>query len=338
MAAHKATQKAISRPGRPAAYRLWRIHMEIQRGNYPNTQDLADKLEVSHRTVERDLSYLRDMFQAPLQYDPNRRGFFYNEPSFSLPPLELSEGEITALAVAARLMAQDLHTPIAPVVERVLQRLVTLMPGKLLMAPGDLEQALSFGPDAGAAAAGLVRQRFEQIMAAITSKTTLRAVYYSASRDVVTSRDIDPYTLYHADGNWYVIGFCHWRRKILIFALHRFKEVTDGNRRFDIPSDYSPKEFMGHAWRAWRGQTATVELRFEPAVTTLVAERRWHPSQQLVPQDDGSLIMRLQVDGLEEITRWILSWGASCKVLGPDRLRHTLAKHIETMAGYYEPQ
>src|SRR5690554_702115 len=171
-----------SSPGRPAAYRLYRIHLEIKSGKCPNTRELAQALEVSSRTIERDIAYLRDMFQAPLHFDPKRRGYIYTEPSFEIPPLELQEGEVAALAVAARLLAQDLQTPIAPVAERALQRLIALLPGKVMIAPNQLEAALSFAPNTGAAAAELVRERFDQLMTAILNEKTVDSVYWSASR------------------------------------------------------------------------------------------------------------------------------------------------------------
>lgn len=309
--------------------------MEIKWGRYPNTRELARRLEVSPRTIERDIAYMRDVLRAPLHYDPVRRGYTYTEPHFEFPPFELQEGEIAALAVAARLLAQDLHTPIAPVAERALQRLVSLLPGKVFMAPHDLEQALSFAPTSGAVAADLVRQRFDELMTAISSNKTVEAVYYSASRQAETRRRIDPYTLYHADGTWYLIGYCRLREQILIFALHRFKQLTITDQSFIRPKDYSPKTYMGQAWQAWRGPAQELELWFSPALAPVVAERTWHPSQSLTPQEDGSLLMRLQVDGIEEVIGWILRWGPECEVVSPPGLRREVAARIAAMAGRY---
>lgn len=324
-----------SSPGRPAAYRLYRIHLEIKSGKCPNTRELAQALEVSSRTIERDIAYLRDMFQAPLHFDPKRRGYIYTEPSFEIPPLELQEGEVAALAVAARLLAQDLQTPIAPVAERALQRLIALLPGKVMIAPNQLEAALSFAPNTGAAAAELVRERFDQLMTAILNEKTVDSVYWSASRQEDTRRRIDPYTLYFADSAWYVIGYCRLREQVRIFALQRFKEMTVTNESFQRPEEFSAKEFMGQAWQAWRGPTQEIELWFSPAMAPLVAERRWHPSQSLTPQDDGSLLMRLQVDGIEEVMGWILRWGPECEVVGPPGLRREVAARIAAMADRY---
>lgn len=322
-------------PGRPAAYRLWRIHLEIKAGKYPNTRQLARTLEVSPRTIERDIAYLRDLFQAPLHFDPTRRGYTYTESSFEIPPLELREGEVAALAVAARLLAQDLQTPIAPVAERALQRLISLLPGKVFIAPNDLEAALSFAPSIGAPAPELVRQRFDQLMPAILNHKTVEAVYWSASRQAETRRRIEPYSLYYADGTWYLIGYCRLREQILIFALHRFKDLTVTDQPFEKPEDFSTRTYMGQAWQAWRGPTQEIELSFSPALAPLVAERTWHPSQSLTQQKDGSLLMRLQVDGIEEVMGWILRWGPECEVVGPPGLRSEVAARIAAMADRY---
>ncbi|MHB1127769.1 MAG: helix-turn-helix transcriptional regulator [Bacillota bacterium] len=72
---------------------------------YPNTPSLAASLEVARRSIERDLEYLRDMLGAPLVYDHHRRGCYYAD-KFSLPPLTLSQGEVVAIFLAHKLLAQ----------------------------------------------------------------------------------------------------------------------------------------------------------------------------------------------------------------------------------------
>ena len=62
---------------RPMIERLANIMAEIQAGMYPNTKTLAEKLEVSKKTVERDIEFLRDRLRLPIGYDARRWGFFY---------------------------------------------------------------------------------------------------------------------------------------------------------------------------------------------------------------------------------------------------------------------
>ena len=75
----KAVQIVDSRLAatRPPIERMARIMAEIQAGIYPNAQKLAEKLEVSAKTVQRDIEFLRDRLRAPIEYDARRWGFYF---------------------------------------------------------------------------------------------------------------------------------------------------------------------------------------------------------------------------------------------------------------------
>ena len=83
---------------RPQYHRLRRI-LEMVRegtraGRLPNGGDFMRELEVSRRTLMRDLDFLRDDHNAPIAYDDSRKGFSLTDPTFSLPPVQLTRGEV----------------------------------------------------------------------------------------------------------------------------------------------------------------------------------------------------------------------------------------------------
>src|SRR5262245_9888961 len=96
---------------RPLLARLTTLDRLIRSSAFPNATGLSRELEVSVRTVYRDLAFLRDTWGAPLKFCPQRNGFFYREPSYRLPTQGLSEGELVALLLAARLLEQYRATP-----------------------------------------------------------------------------------------------------------------------------------------------------------------------------------------------------------------------------------
>jgi proteasome accessory factor B len=78
-----------------------------------------------------------------------------------------------------------------------------------------------------------------------------------------------------------------------------------------------------------------VTIRFSPAVAKRAAETRWHPSQELEQQDDGSLIWRGRVAGTREIKIWILGWGGDAEVLEPADLRADVAAELARAVSSY---
>lgn len=323
---------------RPAGLRVWHIHRLIKSKQYPNVPRLAAELEVSRRTIERDITYLRDMYGAPLEYDRQRGGYVYSEPTFELPLLDLSEGELAAMALAAMMFTEHLGSPLGPVMRRALDRLVGLLPDHVVVDPHELEQLVSFAPGHPLDDPEAAAHRFGQIMAAIKSRRRLRIRYFTASRNSESRRDLDPYNLYFARDSWYVIGYCHRRRDVRLFALQRMRSVQILPTTFKLPPDYSAAKFMRHAWQSYRGDGGPVQdvtLRFHPQVARQVSERRWHHSQQVEPQEDGSLIVRLRVALSPELTGWILRWGEFCEALGPAGLREAIRQRLAAAGRLY---
>ena len=67
---------------------------------------MARELEVSTKTIHRDLEFMRDRLNLPLEYDGSRNGYFYHGEVSSFPTLQITEGEIFALVVAEKALQQ----------------------------------------------------------------------------------------------------------------------------------------------------------------------------------------------------------------------------------------
>ena len=103
--------KAKEQFSRPPLERIFEFHNLIQAGKYPNCTTLARKFEVHLRTVNRDLEFMRDRLQLPLEYDSERRGFYYTKPVENFPLVPMTESEVFALLVAHKAIAQSRGTP-----------------------------------------------------------------------------------------------------------------------------------------------------------------------------------------------------------------------------------
>ena len=82
------------------------IHQAIRSGKYPNATTLANELEVCTKSVHRDLDFMRDRLQLPLEYDGARFGYHYTQEVSAFPSLQITEGELFALLVAEKALQQ----------------------------------------------------------------------------------------------------------------------------------------------------------------------------------------------------------------------------------------
>jgi predicted DNA-binding transcriptional regulator YafY len=314
-------------PTRPALVRLARILNEIRDGRTPNASTLARTLEVTPRTIQRDLDYLRDQLGAPIEYDRKSHGYFSTDPSYQLPVLSVTEGELLALFLAERALQQYRDTPFATELRRLFEKLTVLLPDKVSLHLDHLTAACDVrhnpadlgNPD-----------RFRRLLRAVQRGRQLELLYWSASRDQTCRRVVDPYHLASVEGDWYLVAHCHLREEVRMFAPARIRELTETGETVDRPADFRIADYLDVGFRRMRGAgpVQTVRLRFTPAAARYIRERAWHPSQKLHEEPDGGVTLTMHVNSLFEVKRWVLSFGAECEVIEPDELRAEIADEI----------
>ena len=86
-------------------FRILKIDEIIRCGKFPNASYLCKKFEVSRSTIMRDIDFLRDRYNAPLEYDEEKRGYYYTDPTFFIKSVMLSEGDLFAVSAVIPLSA-----------------------------------------------------------------------------------------------------------------------------------------------------------------------------------------------------------------------------------------
>jgi predicted DNA-binding transcriptional regulator YafY len=309
----------------------------VRAGEYPNAGTIARVFEVSRRTLQRDIEFMKDRLGAPLVFDEKRQGYAYSDPSFRLPTVPMSEGELLALALAERVLRQYRGTPYAPDLARAFRKVTEGLSDRVTVDLGRLADSFSFTATAPEPFDPGV---FRDLAAAVRDRRRVVLRYWTASRDEETRRQVDPYHLACVDGHWYLIAFCHLRGDVRMFAPSRVRclEVTD--ETFALPDDFHVDAYLARSFcvlRGAAGEAHRVRLRFTGEAARYVRERTWHPSQVLEPTADGGVIVGFELGHLREVERWALSWGADCEVLEPAELRERVAEAAVHAARRYTP-
>ena len=321
---------------RPPLARIAAIDRAIREGTWPNATGLARELEVSPRTVQRDLIFLRDRLLAPLRFDPRRNGYCYTSAGYQLPFFRLTEGELVAMFLAERLLRQYRGTYFEVELERAFQKIVDLLPEGVSMDLSAVAETLSVTPTV------LTVQdieTFRTLARAVLKRRRLRIAYWTAWRNELTERQIDPYHLTLIDGDWYLIAHCHLRGSVRLFAAVRVRKAEETGEVFRRPDDFQVGQYVGSGFRVVSGPGEhRITLRFTPEAAGRAAEKIWHRSQTTEELEDGSLLLRMELSDLREVKRWILWWGAELEVVEPKELREMVRAEVERLAGMYVPQ
>lgn len=315
--------------------RIIEIDRRIRRNQYPSVSRLAQALGVTQRTVYRDLDYMRNVMGYPIKFSKKNRGYYYEGSAPTLGSVVLNEGELFALFVGRKVLAQYRGTPYENALRSAFEKIRAALTDDVELYLDEWERKLSF--DVGGVM-DVDPEIFAKLQEAVDCGFRIRMFYYTAYRDERTWREIDPYFLFNIDGEWYLVGFCHLRKQLRTFMPGRIEEIELTDKVFKPPAELTLTDFLRDAFRVEVrvGQVPqNVRVRFSPEQARYIRERRWHSSQAIEEQPDGSVILNLTVVGEKELIRWVLRYGADAEILEPAALRDKVKEITGRMVSIY---
>src|SRR3984885_5830654 len=221
---------------RPPLERMLRIHRALQSASFPNATKLAREVEVSTKTIHRDIEFMRDRLNLPVEYDAQRNGYFYNGEVSAFPTMQITEGEIFALVVAEKALQQYRGTSFEKPLLSAIKKMEQALPDTISLNLAYIEQTISF------------RTRAEQILDLkifdVLAKTAARRqqielTYRKPGQTKPEARIVDPYHLANINGEWYLFAYDHARKDIRTFAPARIKSVQPTGKTFVRPQKFS---------------------------------------------------------------------------------------------------
>src|SRR5256886_15555215 len=129
---------------RPPLERMMRMQARLKAGRYPNCRKLAQELEVSSKTVQRDIDFMRYRVGLPIEYDQLHFGFYCTEQVSSFPNIEISEGELVALYIGQKALAQYKGTSFEAPLSTALRKITDGLRDTISVTWSDLDSAISF--------------------------------------------------------------------------------------------------------------------------------------------------------------------------------------------------
>jgi proteasome accessory factor B len=326
------TPAGLGKPDAP----FYEIHAAIRSGRYPNCSQLAEELSVQRKTIQRDITFMRDELNLPVKYADSLHGFYYDTDVSDFPVFQTTAEELAGLFLARTALESVRGTPLAEVMQKTFAKLTRGMLGQIQFAWSDLDEAFS---------RKLIEQRprdvklFGELAESVLNQLVTTFYYRKLGADTSELRRVQPLHLGEVDGGWYLIAQDMERDALRTFALPRITRLKVTAKKFLRPPNFAGNDHLKQSFGIWSvagdhsRQMVRVELKNYAA--RLAQERRWHPTQEVFPLNAKStrVEVRFEIGRLEEVLRWVLSFGSQAKVLGPPELVKMLKAEIEAMRG-----
>jgi predicted DNA-binding transcriptional regulator YafY len=314
--------------------RLLQLDTLIRSNHRHTVESLAKAVERSDRTVRSDLAFLRDRLNAPLLYK-KVKGYHYTDPDWRLPSITLSQGELFALTLGARMLESYAGSAYAGELQGAITRLAERLPEQSWVDLQQLsEERILFGSGAEITLDPDIWHKLED---ASRHQKTVQMTYYTAGSNSTGDRKLDPYLLHIYRGtNPYLIGYCHKRRAIRWFRVDRIRQLEVLDEGFVRDPTFNAKTHLDMIFQHEVGTgPLNVAIWFDNRTAPYIRERRWHPTQTLEEHPDGAVTLLMQVGGLNDLKRWVLGYGQGAVVKSPPELVQLVKDEVAQMTRQY---
>lgn len=305
---------------------------QVRARRYPNATSLAEAFEVSAKTAQRDIDFMRDRLFCPLDYDSSQKGYYYNDETFSLPMVYLSSEELSALLIARKMLQDISGGSIGQEISSIVDKITNILKKHSVLVDR-IDDAFSFQLIEYSPAPDAV---FKAVLEGCLKKKCLSFTYYSPATEKESERTFEPYHLLNYMGTWHTIGYCHLRKGIRDFALSRISDAKVLTDSFKTPTDFDFKKYFLSTFGLYKGKsTREVTLRFTPEKSKWIKDQIWRKDQKVRLLKDGSLEISFPVSDLSEIKREILKHGDAVRVIEPKYLRDLIKAEAEKITKIY---
>jgi predicted DNA-binding transcriptional regulator YafY len=298
-------------------------------------EEMAEETGVARRTVHRDLIAITESgYPLVSEWCEGRKVYRFLTRFRDVPPISFTLQELMALHFLRAEQAAMAGAPFREDLERVFGKIRSVLPPRYA---AHLERISSV-------TVPLLQGRRDyrkstEILAllrdALLFQYRVTISYRSVGRNEPSPYVVDPYALVSYKGGLYLTGFAHNRNGIRNFAVERVEAVEPSRERFEIPEGFSTGDHFRDAFGIVEEEAMRVQVRFSAAIAHAVAGRIWHPSQEIVEEPDGTVLLSFTAGGKMEIISWLLSYGPMAEVLAPPGLRQEVAEAAAEMAARY---
>lgn len=279
-------------------------------------------------TIEKDLFAMRMEHDAPIKYSKLHRGYYYEDPEFTINDIPLTNDDLEAISFAAKTLMQfrdvEMFRQFGSAIDKIADRVN-------LSKEEDSEQYIQFEStyaDGGS-------EFLPTLLGAIRECVWVNFDYASFATGELKPRKVIPLLLKQDRNRWYLISFDNDKQDFITYALDRIEDLELTSEKASRPDDFDPDNFFKYAVGITSGNDAPEEvlLKTSPIASKYLDSLPLHKSQKIVSMDDDGYTFKLYVSISEELIRSILSYGGEIEVLSPDSLKERVRERAKKILG-----
>lgn len=309
--------------------RLHAILTHLQSKRKVTAQEMADRFNISLRTVYRDVKAL-DESGVPVIGEAGT-GYTIMD-GYRLPPVMFTQEEASALLLGAKLAERFTDGSVKRHFQSALFKIKAVLrsPDKEYVdsLTEHIEILTRYAPDSDSP-----QQYLSVLQQAIVHKKTVLVHYRSNEKEETTRRRVEPIGLLHYGSAWHLIGWCHLRNDYRDFRLTRMLAVNLEEMTFDPGSHPSIREYIDRLRAGADLQEAIVMV--DKRIVKYLQEQKYLNGFVSEEESDTGVRMKFLVSSLDYFGRWLLMYTDAIQVEAPGALRDRVKELSEKLSSHH---
>ena len=301
------------------------IHLQTKR--VVKAQELANRFEISLRTVYRDIRSLEEA-GVPIGAEAGV-GYFLED--YHLPPVMFTNAEASALVFGEKLMNKIADSSLREPFQSALYKLKSVLKHdeKAHLEELETQIAVLSRPSPTPFDDALLNQ----IQVATVQQHVLRLDYRASYSDTMTQRDVEPIGLIHYGAGWHLIAYCRLRRSYRDFRTDRIQQLVTLKDQFPRQSRVSLQTYLDQLRQT--EQLQEVIVLFDKRMARAAETQRYWFGFVSEEECEGRIKMRFLTQYLQGLSRWLLMYGSGVTVESPLSLLTQLKTYVEELQRHY---
>lgn len=178
------------------------------------------------------------------------------------------------------------------------------------------------------------KKLYNEIIYAYITKRKMK-IYYKSLTSGKNSRIIHPYGMFNYKGDLYMVAYCENKKNFLDFKVCRIYSYEVLNEKYKIDRAFNWEDYSKNCVGIYKDGEFDVVFKVKYPFSIIIKEKIWVDNQQIIENEDNSIIFKARMKGYSEIKSWILSMGANVEVVEPQNLREDIILEIEKIKKLY---
>lgn len=308
--------------------RLTAILVQLQSKKVVKAQEIADRFEISLRTVYRDVRALEEA-GIPIGAEAGV-GYFIMD-GYHLPPVMFTQEEANALVLGANLIEGQTDESIKKHFSEAMLKIKSVLKSNQQEDLEKLEEQILVNHPPTQVDEKFPNNFIATIQKSLVESKVLQFKYYSNYNSNMTERQVEPMGLVHYGQSWHLLAYCRLRKEPRDFRVDRLVKLEMLEERFTPQSPY--EQFIKQL--TWGGELEEAVIEIKGEAARYIVNQKYYQGFVSEVDKGANKEMTFLTPHLRYFSHWLCSLGDMVKIVSPQKLKDLMKERVEELRRSY---